>query len=520
MKTKCSILLVAAVAAVAFVGCTSDDDVTPTGVKQSLTFVATADGGAHKSGANDRMFTRLNPDADNSVWFCQDDAISVFSGSTNNKFTTADGGASVEFNGKATQTDDYYALYPYQDGATISGSTISATLPATQTAQTGAPYFDPKAALSVATTTDESRKFYFCNVGGLVKVTTKEALTKLVFRGNDNEMVAGTVSITVGEEPSYTGANATSVTLRPAEEGTTIPAGTYYFVVLPQTFTKGFTIEAYQEGNETTTPDYTRAFGGKITLPRSRVLNVGEMVVPDPFNGHDYVDLGIEVDGYKVLWATTNVGATTPEGYGYYFAWGETAPYYDAAAWSADGKTGSFAVGGSVWKTTPKDYSSKGYNWVNYAWCNGSETTLTKYNNKESNGTVDNKAQLELADDAARKNWGGDWVMPTQAEWAALCDNTTNAWTTDYNGTGVKGRVFTSKKDTSKSIFFPAAGDFLGTSIYYVGANGFYWSSSLYADDSKSAYYFSFGSGTVGSDYHGNNRYYGHSVRPVIRMAK
>ena len=366
-------------------------------------------------------------------------------------------------------------------------------------AKTGAPYFDPKAALSVATTTDESRKFYFCNVGGLVKVTTKEALTKLVFRGNDNEKVAGAVSITVGEEPSYTGANATSVTLRPAEEGTPIPAGTYYFVVLPQTFTKGFTIEAYQEGNTTDTPNYTRAFGGKITLPRSRVLNVGEMVVPDLFSGHDYVDLGIEVDGYKVLWATTNEGATTPEGYCDYFAWGETTPYYQN--WSGSGNPTSW-----------KDGKSAGYKWASYC----GQSSFTEW----STVPYDDNKVLKPEYDAARKNWGGDWVMPTQAEWAALCDNTTNAWTTDYNGTGVKGYVFTSKKDTSKSIFIPAAGDFLGTSIYYVGANGFYWSSSLYADDSKIAYYFSFGSTTVGSDYHGNNRFYGHSVRPVIRMAK
>ena len=479
MKTKCSILLVAAVAAMAFVGCTSDDDVTPTGVKQSLTFVATADGGAHKSGANDRMFTQLHPDADNSVTFCKDDTISVFSDGTNNKFTTAESGASVEFNGEAAQTANYYALYPYQESATISGSTISATLPATQTAQTGAPYFDPQAALSVATTTDEDRKFYFYNVGGLVKVTTKEALTKLVFRGNDSETVAGTVSITVGEEPSYTGANATSVTLRPAEEGTTIPAGTYYFVVLPQTFTKGFTIEAYQEGNTTDTPNYTRAFDGKITLPRSRVLNVGEM--KSPFNGHDYVDLGIEVDGYKVLWATMNVGASTPEGYGYYFAWGETTP-----------------------KTN--------YAWGTYAW-GSSASSMTKYN------ATDQKTVLDLADDAAHVNWGGDWVMPTQAELQALYDNTTNAWTTDYNGTGVAGRVFTSKKDTSKSIFLPATGYFGGTSVARVGSSGSCWSSSLYTDDLAGAFHLYFNSDYVNPANSSYYRCYGRSVRPVIRMA-
>ena len=108
-------------------------------------------------------------------------------------------------------------------------------------------------------------------------------------------------------------------------------------------------------------------------------------------NGHDYVDLGLP-SGTK--WATCNVGATAPEEYGDYFAWGETEP-----------------------KTT--------YNWDTYKWCNGSEDTFTKYNTKSSYGTVDNKTQLELADDAARANWGGQWRMPTDAEWTELCKNCT-----------------------------------------------------------------------------------------------
>ena len=500
MKTKCSILLVAAVA---FVGCTSDE-VTPTGVKQSLTFVATADGSVHKSGANDRMFTQLHPDADNSVTFCQDDAISVFSGSTNNKFTTAESGASVEFNGEATKTDNYYALYPYQSGATISGSTISATLPATQTAQTGAPYyFDPQAALSVATTTDEDRKFYFRNVGGLVKVTTKEALQKLVFRGNNSEKVAGTVNITVGDAPSYTGADATSVTLLPATPVTTISAGTYYFVVLPQTFTKGFTIEAYQEGNATDTPDYTRAFDSKITLPRSRVLNVGEMA-PEPA----YVDFGIVVGDYKVLWATKNVGASAPEKFGDYFAWGDTEPYYEAG-WSADGKGGPTIDFNGTWKSSLND-TSKGYDWANYKW-GTSASALTKY--------TDKKTLLDLDDDAAHVNWGGDWVMPTKNEWKALYDNTTFTWTEDYKGTGVKGYEVKGTGDyASKSIFLPAAGDFRGIQVKHIGSNGFYWASTPSPDSQVVGCCLFFSSGSV-SPQDGSNRYCGLSVRAVLRVA-
>ncbi|MBQ7388829.1 MAG: hypothetical protein IJW01_05635, partial [Paludibacteraceae bacterium] len=133
------------------------------------------------------------------------------------------------------------------------------------------------------------------------------------------------------------------------------------------------------------------------------------------------VDLGL-----SVKWATCNVGASTPEGYGNYYAWGETTT-----------------------KST--------YDWSTYKWCNGSYKTLTKYCTSSTYGTVDNKTVLELADDAARVNWGGAWRMPTDAEWTELRENCEWTLTSDYNGTGVKGRVVTSKTN-GNHIFLPAAG--------------------------------------------------------------
>ena len=503
MQTKMYALLVALLASVSFVGCTSDDEATEGGALKQLSFSAVADAG-------------------NSVTFCSGDAISVFDGTTsqNKSFATNESGASVTFSGAAPESTTYAALYPYQAGASISGSTISAVLPTTQYAQAGTT-FDPLAVLSVATTTKTDMNFAFQNVCGLVKFTTTEALAKVVFKGNNSEKVAGNVSITVGDEPTYSDADAESITLLPLSPSTTFEAGTYYISVLPQAFANGFTLEAYKSGS--TEADYALEISTPIEVERSQILNVGEMEAPDPFNGHDYVDLGIEVDGYKVLFATTNVGATTPEGCGDYFAWGETAPYYEAG-WTTDGKTGTvkFADTGGTWKTTPKDYSTKGYNWVNYAWCAGTKTTFTKYCNdssKGNNGYTDTLTQLELADDAARQNWRGDWVMPTQAEWQALYDNTTKARTTDYNGTGVAGFVFTSKKDTSKSIFLPAAGYFDGTSVGYVGSLGYYWLSSLYTDNPARAYYLAFDSDSVNPACN-FSRCCGLSVRPVLRMAQ
>ncbi len=190
-------------------------------------------------------------------------------------------------------------------------------------------------------------------------------------------------------------------------------------------------------------------------------------------NGHAYVDLGLPSG---TLWATCNVGASSPEDYGWYFAWGET--------------------------TTKSTYDLSAYKW----W-NGSETTFTKY------CTSDNKRVLELADDAARANWGGAWRMPTYDEMHELTDCTWT-WTTQdgKNGYRVTG-------STGTSIFLPAAGYKSydgGPSL--AGSLGSYWSSSLRTVDPFYAYDLYFNSGNVYTDY--DDRYFGQSVRPVCPFQK
>ena len=188
---------------------------------------------------------------------------------------------------------------------------------------------------------------------------------------------------------------------------------------------------------------------------------------------HEYVDLGL-----SVKWATCNVGATKPEEYGDYFAWGETQP-------------------------------KSNYDWSTYKYCNGSYKTLTKYNNSSSYGTVDNKTTLDLSDDAARANWGGSWRMPTRAEQDELRNNCTWTWTTQN---GVNGYKVTSKSN-GNSIFLPAAGYRNDSSLNYAGSYGYCWSSSLDTDYPSSAWDVSFYSGSVRRD--SNGRGCGFSVRPV-----
>ncbi len=192
-------------------------------------------------------------------------------------------------------------------------------------------------------------------------------------------------------------------------------------------------------------------------------------------NGHEYVDLGL-----SVKWATCNVGASKREEYGDYFAWGETEP-----------------------KST--------YNLSTYKWCNGSSYTLTKYCTNSSYGTVDNKTQLELSDDAAAVNWGGSWRMPTDAELTELRENCTWTWTTQN---GVYGYKVTSKSN-GNSIFLPAAGYLNGDALYNAGSYGLYWSSSLSTDNPYSAWCVSSGSGYVNRGNDG--RFIGLTVRPVCQ---
>ena len=203
-------------------------------------------------------------------------------------------------------------------------------------------------------------------------------------------------------------------------------------------------------------------------------------------NGHEYVDLGL-----SVKWATCNVGATKPEEYGNYYAWGET-------------KTKT-TYGWNTYKWATATYDAEIDDWV--------LETFTKYNTSSDDGTVDNKTVLELSDDAARANLGGAWRMPTDAEWTELRTNCTWTWTDDYNGTGVAGRIVTSNTN-GNHIFLPAAGYRDGDDLGSAGDIGYYWSSSLdtgYPNDAWGVYFIS---DYVSRDY--GSRYYGQSVRPVL----
>ncbi len=189
-------------------------------------------------------------------------------------------------------------------------------------------------------------------------------------------------------------------------------------------------------------------------------------------DGHEVVDLGL-----SVKWAACNVGATSPEGYGDYFSWGET--------------------------TGKNDYS-----WSTYKYCNGSSYTLTKYCTHGGYGAVDNKTSLELADDAAHVNWGGSWRMPTLAELDELRTDCVWTWTTQ---SGVNGYRVTGPN--GNTIFLPAAGYCSGTEVDNRGYSGSCWSSSLEGGFGYNAYYLYFQSNSKHRNF--DFRYCGRTIRPV-----
>ena len=229
-------------------------------------------------------------------------------------------------------------------------------------------------------------------------------------------------------------------------------------------------------------------YGNNVTLPNDSIVTVYENVEKtEKTITYEDVDLGL-----SVKWAKCNVGASSETDYGVFFQWGETS-----------------GISGSLLGK----YSDENYSLASYTHCNGSETTLTKYNNDNSYGTVDNKTTLESIDDAATQIMGDEWRMPTYAEFYELIDNTTNKWFANYNGTGVSGRKFTSKTNTSKYIFIPAAGNCSNGSVENVGRAGFVWSSSLYTSYSGSAWYLIFPSDNCEMRYY--DRYNGWSVRGV-----
>lgn len=207
------------------------------------------------------------------------------------------------------------------------------------------------------------------------------------------------------------------------------------------------------------------------------------------------IDLGLP-SGTK--WASFNVGASKPEEYGGYFAWGESEEKWD---YLDDGYVFTNPATGDLY-TLPSDISGTEY-------------------------------------DVAHVKWGGHWCMPTKADFDELVENTNNGW---MRLNGIAGYKFTSKIN-GNSIFLPAAGGSyveiglqvgplsgLYSGICHVRVMGKYWSSTKYdLENNKDLVYYLnllnpdalYQLTSTGAEYVRTKAFtspiYGYSVRPVYK---
>lgn len=223
-----------------------------------------------------------------------------------------------------------------------------------------------------------------------------------------------------------------------------------------------------------------------------------------------YVDLGL-----SVKWATYNVGATAPQGYGDYLSWAATEPFYE------DGYAQENPQ--AHWKTG-KCYNLANAPYITTIGYMGDDTKWLKYvgfslsTHKDAAATDANavKRILDLNDDVANVMWGGNWRMPTYEEWNELISNCTWTWTTLD---GINGYKVQSKKAgyTQKWIFLPAAGERSSGALANLGQEGCYWSSSVNTmtiiDNPDNACYLHLTSSTHNTNH--DLRSLGYSVRPV-----
>lgn len=468
--------------------------------------------------------TRTSLDADGNVRWKIGDQVSIFAGTTLNgqyQVTDAsDGKTSAAFNPvsmpgfiSGSDIDNNVAFYPYSADNELakSGSAyvISTSLPSTQVYAESS-FGNGAFPMSAVTGSTGDNNLKFKNIlGGLkLQITGTAIISSIAVTGNDDEILCGTAEITVSEtdSPSVNMTGTSKTVILDCGTGVQLnntTATSFIIALPPNSMSKGFTVVI----TDTDGHQMEKITTKMQTISRSIILKMPvfefEWSETEPETG--YVDMGL-----SVMWATCNLGATKPEEYGDYYAWGATEPWYE------DGY--SLENPQNHWKSG----KSAGYDWTNCPFCmdkNGFK--FSKYiPSDESNywggiGSPDGKSILDYEDDAAYVLLGGNWRMPTEDEFDELLDNCETVLTSVNEINGVK---FISKVN-GNSIFLPIAGYRVNTNLAYYsqgGKQGFYWSSSLYTGVPFSAvilYYYS--ENNIRTDAHHDGRTCGLPIRPV-----
>ena len=517
---KTRIMILAAVAML-MAACSSDDESQkqssqPEGGWSELVTLTAGTPGNNGGGSGSNGPLRVKVDTSNpqkSQWETGDQ-LTVWTGDACSTANMSENGFSLisgadtytgKFNGRLKSTTaptSTTKLIAIIDNATdkidaSAGNSVSVDL-SEQVGATAESALDYE--LFYGTSTNATRNFNFTHKMALVKWTIK------VNGASDGDKCNIVLSGT-GLKNSATLDPATGTLTPGADDGTitlknvtlTSAASTELYVVLPPgTVSSG--IKAMLKMTSGTEQGGVGignlGDGNSITLEENRyyIAGINEFTLLD-----NVVDLGLPSG---TLWATTNVGATSPEDYGLFFAWCETSGFTS----SAEGLNLEFT-------DEYRGYTDHCFDWDGYTTKYGTYNVyefrhgFTKYYFGEDGKTI-----LEPEDDAATANWGSAWRMPTGAELEELVNYTDREWATINS---VKGFKFMKKTDHSVFIFLPAAGYRRDDALLFQGRFGKYWSSELSWEGYDNARNLAFTDGGI-CNVDKMELFCGYSVRPVL----
>ena len=323
---KKSYILLCALAALAAASCTEKEKLAPafTGEKVTREFST--------------VLTKTTLHTDGATVYWEDtDAISIFDGTSNNKFDIKDYTSpsySATFSGEVDAgATSFYAVYPYAAGNALAGSTLTAEVPAAQTLK--ADSFQSGAAVAVAYTTGSSLAFHQATaILGITLDSDMDNVESIEFYGNNNEYVAGAVDVAMntsnGAITSVTpGTGSKKVTLT----GTFAAGETYYLSFIPQTFSNGVTVLVNFDGDKTgivTSNNSLATVAGmsypianftRISLPKISLLDKysfnydggsDQNLVPESSANIASITVDSAPAGWEIAWNTNLFDVTPP----------------------------------------------------------------------------------------------------------------------------------------------------------------------------------------------------------------
>ena len=481
----------------------------------------------------------------------------------NENINTGDGKtftASIEEGLKTTITGEYKVNWEQGDQIDIKGAIYSATpdaSDATRATFTKVSGTDPTPEYTAvypasifnngryelpATQTYAAGKFNapMCAISETESLEFKNFCGVLCFALKGTDKVKS-IAVTANEQlcGSFEFADATSISFNGEVEGYTVTldcgegvqlsatdSTNFYISLPPATYTSGMKIAVTNTEGKTFKKTTTKS----AAIARNKIYTFNWTAT---FAPEGFVDLGLkDANGKPLYWAEKNLGASKAEDYGDYFAWGETAPYYEG-------------TGG--WPTTLTWKSGKdgGYAWQSYC----ASSSFVEWNTPPYDAT----SNILKPDYDAATAANSSWRMPTKEDFTELAKQCFLEWTENYNSTGVKGMIVWKAKEgdagwhklktsgkgrkikddgsgynnpethtfsntytigTDPCVFFPATGNVYKNSLTTAGTYGYCWSSSHHASYIDNAYSLSF---TTTSANHQDfkPRFYGLPVRPV-----